>query len=177
VPYCAWLTAHVTTPSLDISALMSGSCHMDPGNSQATLPRSSGCSSRVSPGFVTCCADKAFTVKSTSSLASFTCFFVRPWSQGNPRGNTLERTGLGPCRFAWRARENVPHGGEDTTKKNSPSEILLSRRFWRALLRRSWRAPPRRTSISVTLTLMPVPRNAFFSDDARPLRRFAPAKR
>ncbi len=40
MPYCAWSTAHVTTPSFDISALMSGSCHMDPGNSPATLPRS-----------------------------------------------------------------------------------------------------------------------------------------
>ena len=88
----------------------------------AALPRSSACCQRqtVVFGAVSNTSAHRITWRVPSSAFSFNSTF----SHGNPGGNSLDRTGLGPMRFADTALDQVEHGGDMMMMSNSPHLIL-----------------------------------------------------
>ncbi len=116
VPKSAWRMAPVSTSLKSPNALTFSSYQIEPGTSLPVLPKSSGCSRIVRPGQFSICAASTRVVKSTKVFASLVCSRAAPRNHGNPRGNFLDRTGLGPWLLALRERENEPHGGDDAVR-------------------------------------------------------------
>ena len=102
--------------------LRASSCQTLAGVPLRDLPRSSGCSQRQT--VVAGAVSSVSMHRITNSVPSSAFSLRSPFSHGKPNGNSLDRTGLGPKRFAHTALDHVEHGGDMMRMSNSPFLIL-----------------------------------------------------
>ena len=110
-------------PLFFATARRASSCQTLAGVPLRDLPRSSGCSQRQT---VLAGATSSVSMHRITSSVPNSAFSLRsPFSHGKPNGNSLDRTGLGPKRFAHTALDQVEHGGDMMMMSNSPFLILV----------------------------------------------------